>query len=239
MKLYSLFCLSFAILFSGAQMATITIKNNCQFTIWPATLTGGGVAQLPNTGFELPPQGDQAIDVPSTWTAGVIWARTQCSGSFTCATGDCGSGQVGCNGAGPKPPVTLAEFTLGHNGQDTYDVSLVNGFNLPVSITPEGGSGSTCTTTSCSANVNAVCRSDLAVKGSDGNTIGCNSGCDAFGGAQLCCTPPNNSAETCQPSEYSRFFKEQCPQAYSYAFDDPTSTFTCNGGPNYRVTFCP
>jgi hypothetical protein len=42
---------------------------------------------------------------------------------------------------------------------------------------------------------------------------------------------------------YSRF-KETCPTAYSYAFDDETSTYTCqsglNGvGPSYNITFCP
>ncbi|CAH9134567.1 unnamed protein product [Cuscuta epithymum] len=32
-----------------------------------------------------------------------------------------------------------------------------------------------------------------------------------------------------------------CPQAYSYAYDDKTSTFTCPSGPNnnYLITFCP
>ena len=34
-------------------------------------------------------------------------------------------------------------------------------------------------------------------------------------------------------------FKAACPRSYSYAFDDPTSTFTCAGGPDYTVTFCP
>ncbi|CBI34740.3 unnamed protein product, partial [Vitis vinifera] len=31
----------------------------------------------------------------------------------------------------------------------------------------------------------------------------------------------------------------KCPDAYSYPQDDPTSTFTCPGGTNYRVVFCP
>jgi hypothetical protein len=84
---------------------------------------------------------------------GRFWARSQCStdttGKFTCATGDCGTGQISCNGVGGIPPVTLAEFTLAsNNGQDFYDVSLVDGFNLPVSITPQGGSG-VCKATSC------------------------------------------------------------------------------------------
>ena len=38
-------------------------------------------------------------------------------------------------------------------------------------------------------------------------------------------------------------FKESCPQAYSFPYDDPTSTFTCNNGAaqlvDYTITFCP
>ena len=34
---------------------------------------------------------------------------------------------------GGEPPVTLAEFTLNGGGdQDYYDISLVDGFNLPM-----------------------------------------------------------------------------------------------------------
>lgn len=58
-----------------------------------------------------------------------------------CGTADCGSDQVACNGAGAVPPATLAEFTLVPDGQDVYDISNVDGFNLPVSITPDGGEG--------------------------------------------------------------------------------------------------
>uniref|UniRef100_M8CCG5 Thaumatin-like protein n=1 Tax=Aegilops tauschii TaxID=37682 RepID=M8CCG5_AEGTA len=36
------------------------------------------------------------------------------------------------------------------------------------------------------------------------------------------------------------FFKTACPRAYSYAYDDATSTFTCAGGVSaYAITFCP
>lgn len=241
-KLYLLFGLSLALLISGTHMATLTVRNNCQFTIWPATLTGGGRPQLPNTGFVLDPQASNSIDVPAPWT-GRLWARTQCSsssGRFTCATADCGSGQVACNGAGGAPPATLAEFTLVENGgQDFYDISLVDGFNLPASITPQGGSGPNCTTTSCGADVNSVCPSDLAVRGSDGNIIGCKSACIAFNQPQYCCTGEYGTPETCPPTDYSKIFKNQCPQAYSYAYDDLSSTFSCTGGPNYVITFCP
>ncbi|TXG58414.1 hypothetical protein EZV62_016243 [Acer yangbiense] len=239
-----IFCLTLALFASGAHMATISIKNNCPFTIWPGTLTGGSGAQLSTTGFELGSTQTRSIDVGSPWTAGRIWARTQCStdasGRFTCKTADCGSGQVACNGAGAAPPASLVEFTIAaNNGQDTYDLSLVDGFNLPVSVTPQGGSGINCTTSSCSANVNSVCPSELAVKGSDGSTIACKSACAALNQPQYCCTGAFNTPETCPPTNYSKIFKDQCPQAYSYAYDDRSSTFTCTGGANYAITFCP
>ncbi|KAI5318194.1 hypothetical protein L3X38_037902 [Prunus dulcis] len=64
--------------------------------------------------------------------------------------------EVKCNGAGAIPPATLAEFNIpAGGGQDFYDVSLVDGFNLPMSVTPQGGTGD-CNTATCPANVNAV-----------------------------------------------------------------------------------
>jgi hypothetical protein len=40
-----------------------------------------------------------------------------------------------CNGAGGVPPVTLVEIRLnGDSGKDFYDVSLVDGFNVPAQV---------------------------------------------------------------------------------------------------------
>ncbi|XP_020233409.1 thaumatin-like protein 1 [Cajanus cajan] len=223
----------------GAYTSTFTITNNCAFTIWPATLTGGGTSQLPSTGFELTPKASFNLDVPPLWS-GRFWARTHCStdshGRFTCATGDCGSHQVPCNGAGGTPPVSLVELSLAPNkeGLDFYDVSLVDGFNLAVSVAPEG-----CNTTSCPADVNRICPPNFAVKGSDGSVIACKSACLALEQPEYCCTGPFASADKCSPTPYSIVFKNQCPQAYSYAYDDRSSTFTCSGGANYHITFCP
>jgi hypothetical protein len=41
------------------------------------------------------------------------------------------------------------------------------------------------------------------------------------------------------PTAGTQEFKAACPDAYSYNYDDPTSTFTCGTGSNYQVTFCP
>lgn len=229
-------------LVSGALSYKFTFKNNCPNTIWPGTLTGGGQPQLSTTGFSLNTGESRILDVPAEWS-GRFWARTRCSedqsGQFVCATADCGSGQVECNGAGAIPPATLAEFTLGGaDDKDFYDISLVDGYNLPVSVTPKGNS--TCSSTSCSSDINKVCPSELSMNQPDDlNVIACRSACEAFKDPISCCTKPYDTPTACPPTKYSTIFKKACPQAYSYAYDDKTSTFTCSMGGDYTITFCP
>ncbi|KAK9921063.1 hypothetical protein M0R45_029595 [Rubus argutus] len=239
-----LLSLTLAIFFAGAHAATITFTNKCPYTVWPGTLTSDQQPQLSSTGFELKTGGTNQLTTPVPWK-GRFWGRTGCStaadGKFTCATAECSSGQVTCNGNGAIPPATLVEINIAANGgQDFYDVSLVDGFNLPMSVAPQGGNApGDCRSSSCPANVNAVCPADLQVKGSDGSVIACKSACVAFNKPEYCCTPPNETPDKCPPTDYSKIFKDQCPQAYSYAYDDLTGTFTCSGGPNYAITFCP
>lgn len=227
---------------AGTQSVTFTFQNRCPFTVWPGTLTNPGHPPLSSTGFELASNASSNLDVPIPW-AGRVWGRSQCSqdrsGKFYCATGDCGSGNISCNGAGAIPPTTLAELAIQLNGGlDFYDISLVDGFNLPVSITPSGGYEG-CNITSCPKNVNLVCPPELAVKGSTGTVISCKSACVAFSQPQYCCSGEFSTPDKCHPTNYSMIFKNECPQAYSYAYDDKTSTFTCNHGATYLITFCP
>ncbi|MQJ84067.1 hypothetical protein EI014_25165, partial [Escherichia coli] len=192
-------CLSFAFLFYVAQGAKVTFTNKCPYTVWPGTLTGDQKPQLSTTGFELASGASNSVDLPAPWS-GRFWARTECSnnnGKFSCATADCASGQVGCNGAGAIPPATLIEITVAENGgQDFYDVSNVDGFNVPMSVTPQGGSGE-CKTSSCPANINTVCPSELQLKGSDGNVIACKSACLALNQPQYCCTGDFGTPDKC------------------------------------------
>ncbi|XP_061336682.1 thaumatin-like protein 1b, partial [Gastrolobium bilobum] len=233
--------LTILVLHTVAQGAKFTFRNNCPYTVWPGTLTGDQKPQLSTTGFELATGASNSVDLPSPWS-GRFWARTGCSnnnGKFSCATADCASGQVACNGAGAIPPATLVEITIASDGgQDFYDVSNVDGFNVPISVTPQGGSGE-CKTSSCPNNINKVCPAELQMKGSDGSAIACKSACLALNQHQYCCTGDFNTAEKCPPTKYSDIFKQQCPDAYSYAYDDKTSTFTCFSKPDYAITFCP
>ncbi|KAE8650002.1 pathogenesis-related thaumatin-like protein 3.5 [Cucumis sativus] len=230
---------------SGVNSSTFTILNQCDYTVWPGVLSGAGTSQLSTTGFVLEKGQSNAITMPPGWS-GRIWGRTYCSqdatGRFSCATADCGSGIVECNGAGATPPATLAEFTLnGASGLDFYDVSLVDGYNVPMLITPQDGTGGgNCTTIGCATDLNNECPAELRVVASDGGgrSVACKSACEAFGEAQYCCSGEYGNPNTCRPSSYSQFFKSACPQAYSYAYDDGTSTFTCTAA-NYLITFCP
>ena len=85
-------------LHAGAHSARITFTNNCLNTVWPGTLTADQQPQLSNTGFELlSKKSSLPLDTPPLWK-GRFWARTKCStdksGKFTCATAECGTGQV-------------------------------------------------------------------------------------------------------------------------------------------------
>ncbi|XP_034911995.1 thaumatin-like protein 1b [Populus alba] len=227
---------------AGALPVTFSFKNNCPFTVWPASLSNADSPQLSLTGFALTTGASSSLSTPAPWS-GRFWGRTRCntdsSGKFTCATGDCASGRIECRGAGGIPPASLAEFAVRANdGHDYYDISLVDGFNIPLSVIPQGGS-SECRSTSCAANVNAVCDSKLAVKGSDGTVIACKSACLAFNQPQFCCTGEFSTPDKCLASNYSSIFKQQCPEVYSYAYDDKSSLLNCPSGSNYVINFCP
>ncbi|KAE8695124.1 Thaumatin-like protein 1 [Hibiscus syriacus] len=116
-------------------------------------------------------------------------------------------------------------------------LALLTGYNLPMMISPRGGTGGNCRSAGCAADLNGDCPVELkVVDGSEG--VACKSACDAFGDPQYCCSGAYATPNTCKPSSYSQFFKTACPTAYSYAYDDGTSTFTCAAA-DYDITFCP
>ncbi|XP_065016581.1 protein P21-like [Musa acuminata AAA Group] len=208
------------LLFVVSHAATFDIVNQCSFTVWAAAVPGGG--------RQLDQSQTWTINVNPGTTGGRVWARTDCSfdgsGSGSCQTGDCG-GLLECQGYG-TPPNTLAEFALNQfQNMDFIDISLVDGFNVPMDFSPTSGD---CRGIRCSADINGQCPAELRAPG------GCNNPCTVFKTDEYCCT-----SGSCGPTNYSMFFKNNCPDAYSYPKDDATSTFTCPGGTNYRVVFCP
>ncbi|GER42063.1 PR5-like receptor kinase [Striga asiatica] len=216
------------LLLIDATSSTFVIHNNCPYTIWAAAVPGGG--------RRLDSGQNWILNVPTS-TNGRLWARTGCSfnssGQGRCQTGDCG-GQLECRVPGAAPN-TLAEYVLGRLNQDYFDISVVDGFNVPLEFSPTNPNHN-CSTygvgVRCDADINAQCPGELRAPG------GCNNPCTVFNTDEYCCS--NATAANCGPTTYSMFFKRRCPDAYTYPRDDAISLFTCAPGTNtYRLRFCP
>lgn len=140
--LFLLPALSLAQQQTPSDTRTLTVTNNCPYTIWPGLLTSNGTGPA-TTGFELAATSNRSVTVGWDWV-GRIWGRTNCTfgadGAGHCLTGDCGN-KLECQGAG-QPPTTLAEFTISGGGEQSYfDVSLVDGYDLDMKITPQYQNG--------------------------------------------------------------------------------------------------
>ncbi|MBA0678852.1 hypothetical protein Goari_020171 [Gossypium aridum] len=216
----------FLTLLGLAHAATFDIRNNCPYTVWAASSTGDA-----GSGKKLDQGQTWQITSASGTVRARIWARTKCnfdaSGKGSCETGDCG-GVLECKGYG-KAPNTLAEYSIDqYEHQDFIDISNIDGFNVPMEFSSNSPG---CTRViKCTADIVGQCPNELKVAG------GCNGPCPVFNTEEHCC---NNPGTNCGPTNFSRFFKERCPDAYSYPKDDPTSLFTCPTGTNYKVIFCP
>lgn len=290
---------------NGNTNTPMVVSNWCSDTIWPGILTQGGTGPQ-NTGFQLSSGSNQTFSVSSDWQ-GRVWGRTNCSfnsqgqssgNGQACSTGDCGS-VLACKSAG-NAPATLAEFTMnGSFSQDFYDMSVVDGYNLPMAIVmmPNGNSAlekisQATTNPSCVASAGELAPSNfnpysnnqqfLGTSSSDplafdtkntASTVAewcpwdlqtsppqapgsgvypypdtninrpafdpCLSACAKYHSDSYCCTGSHDSPQSCSTNYYSKAAKGVCPDVYSYAYDDQTSTFIVPTGASYQVIFCP
>lgn len=225
----------------------MTFVNQAPQTIWVAAAPNANTP-LAATGWVLPAGQSVTITTPNNLNTR-FWGRTGCSfngaGAGHCQTGDCG-GLFQCKGWGTIP-ATLAEVNFdAWQGMDFYDVSMVDGSNLPMYINITRSSGGTkdkispngCVAAGCTKPVN--CPSALDVKAGSA-VVGCISACARLGGDQYCCRGQWSARSACDPAkwpvDYAEVFKSAEPYAYSYVDDDATSVFTCSGVCDYRITF--
>ncbi len=110
-----------------------------------------GTPLVDGGGFRLDADtGTHTTTVEKNWQ-GAFWGRTGCSGSdddLTCDWGTCrsnfdGKGKLQCGGVGLSPPSTKGEINFDQNGHNTYDVSIVDGFNVPMAIEVVKNTGKT------------------------------------------------------------------------------------------------
>ncbi|KAL1637827.1 hypothetical protein SLS56_000382 [Neofusicoccum ribis] len=248
----------------------LIVTNKCPDTIYPAFITQSGTGPT-KTGFKLDAGAQLNQTVSANW-----------------------------QGRGLNP-VSLAEFTLdGGDGQTYYDISLVDGYNLPMAIVMNSlgtsslaGYPANLTNPSCEGTASQLasssfnpysdgtqtflgtnssyplpfdskvstndasrwCPWNLLVSPPDKPGDGvypypddniqrpafspCYSACSKWNKPSDCCVGKHDSPSTCSAGEYSHAAKKVCPDAYSYAFDDQTSTFIIPIGAGFEVVFCP
>ncbi|KAL6902911.1 Hsp70-like protein [Trichoderma evansii] len=198
---------------------------------------------------------------------GRVWGRTNCTvngESCACKTGDCFA-KMDCEFSGATP-ATLAEFNLAggvDNMQTFYDISLVDGYNIPMGINYIPAKNTTfippnLTNCACIATTGWVFSSTGAGTGTFYSNVTypipleseetnesrpafapCNSACAATGTDKDCCIGKYHDPKICKPSQYSKSVKAVCPDAYSFAFDDQQSTFIIPKGGGWEVVMCP
>jgi len=278
------------------------------------------------TGFRLDPGAYTVVSLPPNLESVRFWPRTGCRTvedtislnginvnitKFRCDTGDCGSilNNFGmeCLSVSGLPPATLAEFSLSTKGNDFYDLSNVDGYNVGMKIEPYnfemagvddpafdcGNPGCLMDTLKCPDELKTVdaegvthclsiCQAinnehqrakharlqELWTETTDRGFMKDLLCCDCGLGTGLCeaigspctygCSPFVNSYTdaayatrkcsripgTYLPAwpnastgeNYAAVFNKQCPQAYSWQFNDDQSTYQCRHA-DYKVTF--
>ena len=233
-----------AALATAAGTREFTFVSHVNQTIWVAAAQNPA-HPLHTTGWVLKPGRSLTITVPNHWN-GRFWRRTGCvfrHGRGRCQTGDC-AGLFQCQGNGAIP-ATLAEYDLdAWDGLDFYDVSMVDGANLPMYINVTAGKAAKkvsslgCIPAGCTKHVD--CPKVLQIKAGH-KVVACESACARFGTDQYCCRGAWAPRSQCDPAkwpvDYAAVFKKAEPYAYSYVDDDATSVFTCQGRCDYQITF--
>jgi len=202
------------VMISFVQGTTITILNQCT-----EELTACRTDQV-DTSVQCyvlgASGGTQSIDVGTTWTGGLFWAFPASNGVDS------------ATGLKAKPQANLAEFTIVAGGQDSYDLSNVNAYNLGIQISlPHiaGGttpSGTTCGSPSCTiSNLNTVCQSPNTFTNAPGD------GCY------------NTDGPGSVPTSGTEKFATACPEAFSYSNDYANHVYGCPTTSTYKVTWCP
>ncbi|KAL9236695.1 hypothetical protein vseg_011331 [Gypsophila vaccaria] len=247
-QLFCLLILLLHILLFSGEGRTLTITNSCNYTVWPSIFTTGEASiSKVDSGFALLEDESRVVNVQNTWN-GKVWGRTLCStdkstGNFLCQTGDCATGNIECDGGSTSDPVTLVEISLNvTSDNDFYDVSVVDGYNLPIMVAPIVERGAGCDITGCVFDLRKSCVAELAVlsnaPNSNSSIIGCKGLCQVD---KNCC----NSKADCPGSNSSLsplLYQKPCPRAFSFAIgDEEAATFVCDGSKvsTYNITFCP
>lgn len=179
------------------QTARLRVVNECAATIWIAHSDNLGGDQ----NVELATGALHDYDIPAGGLASMrLWPKLGCDATgHGCVVGDNGEGGgAPCGPTGCEPPFdSKFEATFAATGsadQTWYDISLVDGFTLPFTVSPvgDGAGAGTCTVSDCSTLTLDACPShddlgggqyppygdvDLRVDDGNGTPVACMAPC--------------------------------------------------------------
>jgi hypothetical protein len=184
---------------TSATATTLTLHNLCPHPVWPLVTPNSGLPSISDNKARLDPNALLSLSVPPTFWAGRVAARTGCDAAATrCETG-------------AAPPATVAQLTV-HDGGDldlaAYSVSLVDGFNVPMVISPQAVGGGQCPALGCAVDLNCECPSAQRVD--DG---------------AACRGPP-------------AYFKSRCPLTRTTPTDVEPVPQSCRAPGELKIVFC-
>lgn len=252
----------FFIAFDQPQTHNITIVNNCSqnvFVRFGALLNDGTYAFLPDNLLN-PKQTHQYAATPGTTLliqgyhegdiAPIASANPLTSVNLILA----GNGFINQSQITDGNNI-INNVNISGNSIDTYDVSIQNGYNIPISIQPNN---SGCSGPHWNHTINATgpnaCPTELIYPGNIGMpetpTVyqSCSTPCTAFGGTAYCCNEPgictvSGECEAQWPiPSYFDVFSSACPNCLITNCDTPN--YTCDTVSHgeltqYTITFCP
>lgn len=256
---------------TAAAPSRLVIVNGCTATVWIASTPNVGVttklASLVK--IEAGKKHEYAVD-PTGW-AGRLWPKTGCDATgYNCTAGDAipPCGHFSPSGPCEPPADTKIEFNFAPTGgtaRSFYDISLVDGYSLPVWIRPSTHDA-TCVDTLCDLPLSA-CPADerygdtnlgnLAVV-YGGKTVQCLSPCKRWNyptpygmgnpettapGPALCCPAPVtptvcNDVTGVRTTKYVKLVREHCRSAYAFSYDDVAGSHDCPSATRFEVVFC-
>lgn len=242
----------------------LSITNQCEFPVWMATIPNAKIAPLSDRTVKLSKGQSHDYSIPNNGWAGRFWPKVGCdSNGKNCAAGEA---IPPCPPSGCQPPAdTKVEINFPNlNSREPawYNISLVDGYSLPIEIKPRGEKSGSCITTKCNLSLAECPRNETQGLGDlrvikNGKAVQCLSPCkkwnypSPFGlgkpeteapGVDLCC--PYNDVERCRKgivaqTNFVQTVHKACPTAYSYAYDDQAGLHNCPTQKSFDVTLCP
>ncbi|KAM3292907.1 hypothetical protein ACQJBY_036501 [Aegilops geniculata] len=199
----------------------LTLHNLCAYPVWPLITPNIGLPAIPDlddAASRLDGGGEGLVTLafPSGAWSGRVVARTGCSSSddydSSSPSPSSPAAATRCDTGMPPAPVTVAQVSVhGSGGLAEYSVSLVDGFNLPVIVTPHGfEQGRQCPSLGCAVDLDVDCPRDARAP-----------------------------AGGCRAQGQGHFFKERCPDTRTTPTDVEATPQRCIQPRELKIVFCP